>query len=83
MFTTKTVTGKIIKLTIYNGLLLRNTQLYINNHGRKTMPTHKYYYIRYLPKANVDYRVLFALAALAEYDTVNKSYSIIKYHSID
>ena len=47
------------------------------------MPTHKYYYIRYLPKANVDYRVLFALAALAEYDTVNKSYSIIKYHSID
>lgn len=47
------------------------------------MPANKYYYIRYLPKANVDYRVLFTLSAFAEFDKVNKSFSIIKYQSID
>lgn len=42
----------------------------------------KFYYIRYLPKANVDYCVLLGLQSIAEYDTKTKTYSIVQYRSM-
>ena len=43
----------------------------------------KYYYVRFRPKANIDYIYLLAFYDLAEYNKLKKSYNIIHYTSLN